>query len=254
MWAHPILTGKAYQYTDFAICDSATRFAGGSDLKLMGSPNPIAFLLRKFIVVVIAVAMVSTSSAPARAQDITIDNPFTDIEVMLRAEGSSFTVDTDRPGFLRLGTLPDGLSAIWRDSDGVESSSELWLYSSNSKSATLTVLNASPEAGSQELRLQFEFSAEPFSEPNNTVDTATISESLANETRFFPNGDVEVFTDRAPGDGVLQANFVDTGDHPDLRIRWLSADGSELRPDFERSIRVEAGETYLSDVSANGTV
>ena len=97
--------------------------------------------------------------------------------------------------------------------------------------------HGSEQARVDPLRLRVDFTAEPYSEPNDTPALATVlapGEEI--EFRLMPRLDRDVFAVTAPGDGALLAYILETGGHPDVRVRWLNAAGGELRPSWENSL------------------
>ena len=102
------------------------------------------------------------------------------------------------------------------------------------------------------VRIRVDFSEEPYAEPNDTPAQATpsqLSEVIA--LRLMPRVDRDIFSFVAPGNGALAAEFLELGGHAEPRFRWLGSDGNELRPNFESSLQVAAGETYLLEVRSN---
>ena len=95
------------------------------------------------------------------------------------------------------------------------------------------------------------FDAEPFQEPNDTLELAQeIAPGEVVDFRLMPRWDRDVFAVSAPADGAFALEFLELGGHEPV-VAWLRADGSEAINDLETTVRVSAGETVYARVYGN---
>ncbi len=143
----------------------------------------------------------------------------------------------------------------WRQGDPaavIEYQEGIQTYSDETVSLTISATGELTET--IDASITFTFSPEPYAEPNGTIAEALPLEvGEAAEFRLMPRVDRDVFAVTAPGDGTFLAAIEDGGGHPDPRVRWLNAEGAELRTDhaWEPTIRVAEGETYYVEVRSD---
>jgi hypothetical protein len=149
----------------------------------------------------------------------------------------------------------ENLVLRWLNSDGsdVRPDLEQSITASPNQSYILQVYDPNADADDMgTVSWDVNFSAEPYAEPNDTAADATpsqLGEVIA--LRLMPRVDRDIFSFVAPGNGALAAEFLDSGGHDAPRFRWLGPDGTELRPNFESTLQVAAGATYLLEVRSN---
>jgi len=80
-------------------------------------------------------------------------------------------------------------------------------------------------------------------EPNDTLDTARpVTFNTPLTLQLTPEGDRDVLTVEAPGDGAVLLDWLERGGHDGPFAEWLRADGTAAAPPGERTARVSAGD------------
>ncbi len=173
-----------------------------------------------------------------------------------------FSVTADTNGAVSATVLEagghDGLVMRWLRADGTEANTDWATSATIAAGETLYAEFRSDDyywsevARVDPLRVQFDFSAEPFLEPDNTIAEARPSElAQVHGFRLMPRWDRDVFAVRAPENGAFIVTILDGGRHPDLRLRWLRADGTEANPDWANTARVATGEVLFAEVRSD---
>jgi hypothetical protein len=162
------------------------------------------------------------------------------------------SLSAETQGFVRLiGQPPDSLTVTWPE--GRDFFGEGWIFLAENEPITVTLSRGGEAVGKLEAALGFAFSPEPFRELDNTPATATRTGPGLVRSRLFPEGDLDVYAVSAPGDGVLNFNWLALGPHENARVRWLNAEGAVIRQDhaWETSISVEAGQNYYLELRSH---
>jgi len=196
----------------------------------------------------VLVAAAALGGSVAMARDLLVNRPAVEWTAEVTADGIEVTVGSGAPGFLRVEAVPEGVTAEWlpQHRDPVDAGN--WILVQDGSEVSLRMRPTTELEEPQEATLDFAFSREPFPEPDDTPQTARKAAPGPLETRLFPERDVDVFAVEAPGDGALIGTILDAADHAEPRLRWLNADGAEVRPDFEATISVAAGEIYYLEL------
>lgn len=161
-------------------------------------------------------------------------------------------LSAETQGFVRLiGRSPESLTVTWPE--GRDFFGEGWIFLAENESITVMLSRGGEAVGKLEAALGFAFSPEPFRELDNTPATATRTDPGSVRSRLFPEGDLDVYAVTAPGDGVLNFNWLALGPHEKARVRWLNTEGAVIRQDhaWETSISVEAGQNYYLELRSH---
>ncbi len=98
------------------------------------------------------------------------------------------------------------------------------------------------QAREDEVRVQVDFSAEPYDEPNDSIETAVpVAPGDLVQLRLMPRVDRDYFAIVAPTSGTLILEVIEDGGHGNLPSYWYDVNGTILA-ERTRSHPVEGGQ------------
>jgi hypothetical protein len=98
------------------------------------------------------------------------------------------------------------------------------------------------QAREDEVRVRVDFSAEPYNEPNDSIETAVaVAPGDLVQFRLMPRVDRDFFSVVAPSSGTLILEIIEDGGHPNPTSYWYDSSGTILA-DRTRSHPVEGGQ------------
>ena len=146
----------------------------------------------------------------ASSQELVLDAPktFQEIEFSAACPNVSLNVSADQSGFAKLDSLlPDDFTYSGLLEDGATEFVEGWVYLSPEASANLVVVPPAPLIEQMNVSMEILFTAEPFVEPNDTLEMASITKP--GETlrfRLMPRADRDYFRIELPTSGPCPAS------------------------------------------------
>lgn len=161
-----------------------------------------------------------------------LDTPktFQEIEFSAASPNVSLNVSADHSGFAKLDSLfPDDFTYSRLLEDGATEFVEGWVYLSPETSANLVVVPPAPLIEQMNVSMEIWFTAEPFVEPNDTLEMASITKP--GETlrfRLMPRVDRDYFRIEIPTSGQLVLELIEGGGHPQLTPYWIDAEGNSF--------------------------